>query len=112
MMPAALGTQGLGSILRPASYCGCVGFKPTFGAVNRGGSFDTFSQSAHGALAASIEDAWLMLRAIVERDRRRSGLCRACRARSSRPRRSKPKRLAVLRTARLGRGRRQRQAGA
>src|SRR3954471_1788638 len=56
MLPVALGTQGLGSILRPASYCGCIGFKPTFGAVNRGGSFDTVSQSAHGALAACIED--------------------------------------------------------
>jgi hypothetical protein len=32
-----LGTQVLGSILRPASFCGCFGFKPTFGAINRGG---------------------------------------------------------------------------
>ncbi len=67
MIPLALGTQGIGSILRPASYCGCIGYKPTFGAINRGGSHDGLSQSAHGALAASLEDAWIVLRDIVER---------------------------------------------
>jgi Asp-tRNA(Asn)/Glu-tRNA(Gln) amidotransferase A subunit family amidase len=34
MVPLALGTQTLGSILRPASYCGVVGFKPTFGLLS------------------------------------------------------------------------------
>ena len=53
-----LGTQVLGSILRPASFCGCFGFKPTSGAINRGGSYDTLSQSTHGPLAASLQDAW------------------------------------------------------
>jgi Asp-tRNA(Asn)/Glu-tRNA(Gln) amidotransferase A subunit family amidase len=67
MIPLALGTQGIGSILRPASYCGCVGYKPTFGAINRGGSHDGLSQSTHGALSATLEDAWIVLREIVER---------------------------------------------
>ena len=49
----ALGTQVFGSILRPASFCGCFGFKPTVGAINRGGSHDALSQSTHGPLAAS-----------------------------------------------------------
>ena len=35
-----LATQVFGSILRPASFCGCFGFKPTVGAINRGGSHD------------------------------------------------------------------------
>ena len=45
MVLAALGTQVVGSILRPASFCGCVGFKPSVGGLNRGGSYDYFSQS-------------------------------------------------------------------
>ena len=67
MIAAGLGTQVLGSILRPASFCGCVGFKPSLGAINRSGSHDGLSQSVHGALAASIEDAWVMLREIADR---------------------------------------------
>ena len=57
MIPAALGTQTGGSILRPASFCGVVGFKPTFGAYSRSGiklaaeSFDTI-----GVIARSVED--------------------------------------------------------
>jgi Asp-tRNA(Asn)/Glu-tRNA(Gln) amidotransferase A subunit family amidase len=67
MVPAALGTQVVGSILRPASFCGCVGFKPSVGGINRGGSYDYFSQSCTGVLAASLEDAWLAAINIVER---------------------------------------------
>jgi Asp-tRNA(Asn)/Glu-tRNA(Gln) amidotransferase A subunit family amidase len=58
MISAALGTQVLGSVVRPAGFCGVVGFKPTVGALNRGGSHDTQSQSCTGVLAASLEDAW------------------------------------------------------
>ena len=67
MIAAGLGTQVLGSILRPASFCGCVGFKPSLGAINRGGSHDGLSQSVHGALAASIEDAWALVREVSMR---------------------------------------------
>src|SRR5262249_31077246 len=66
MIPAALGTQVVGSILRPSSYCGCVGFKPTVGAINRSGSYDHLSNSAHGPIAASLADAWLVACAITE----------------------------------------------
>ena len=55
---AALGTQVVGSILRPASYCGVFGMKPTVGAINRGGSMDHMSQSAQGVLAATLADGW------------------------------------------------------
>ena len=58
MISAALGTQVIGSTIRPASYCGCIGFKVTVGALNRGGSYDGLSQSCTGVLAATLEDAW------------------------------------------------------
>ncbi|MGD9617529.1 MAG: amidase [Alphaproteobacteria bacterium] len=67
MVPAALGTQVVGSILRPASFCGVVGFKPSVGGINRGGSYDYFSQSCTGVLAASLEDAWLVAVNIASR---------------------------------------------
>ncbi len=67
MVPAALGTQVVGSILRPASFCGCVGFKPSVGAINRSGSYDHFSQSCQGVLAATLADAWAVARAIADR---------------------------------------------
>jgi Asp-tRNA(Asn)/Glu-tRNA(Gln) amidotransferase A subunit family amidase len=67
LVTAALGTQVVGSIVRPASYCGCVGFKPSVGAINRGGSHDYLSQSCTGVLAASLEDAWQVSSEIAAR---------------------------------------------
>jgi Asp-tRNA(Asn)/Glu-tRNA(Gln) amidotransferase A subunit family amidase len=97
MIAAGLGTQVLGSILRPASFCGCVGFKPSLGAVNRGGSHDGLSQSVHGALAASIEDAWILVREISSRaggDPGYPGLIGPVPP----PAAQKPRRIAVLET--------------
>jgi len=67
MVSAALGTQVIGSTIRPASFCGCFGFKPTIGALNRGGSHDNLSQSCTGMLAANLEDAWQVAHEIVAR---------------------------------------------
>ena len=67
MVPVGLGTQVVGSILRPSSFCGAIGFKPTVGAINRSGSHDHFSQSCQGAIGATLADTWLVLRAIAER---------------------------------------------
>jgi Asp-tRNA(Asn)/Glu-tRNA(Gln) amidotransferase A subunit family amidase len=67
MLSGALGSQVIGSIIRPASFCGAVGYKPSVGGVNRGGSFDGFSQSCTGALGASLADSWNMIRAITAR---------------------------------------------
>ena len=55
MVPVALGTQTAGSIVRPAAFCGVLGFKPTFGLVDRTGvgaqapSLDTVGWFARGA---------------------------------------------------------------
>ena len=67
MISAGLGTQVIGSIVRPASYCGCVGLKVSVGALNRGGSFDGLSQSVTGVLAATLEDAWQVASEIASR---------------------------------------------
>jgi len=59
MVPAALGTQTQGSILRPAAYCGVVGFKPTHGVLHTGGIHLLSATSDHlGVIAASVGDAW------------------------------------------------------
>jgi Asp-tRNA(Asn)/Glu-tRNA(Gln) amidotransferase A subunit family amidase len=67
IVSAALGTQVIGSTLRPASFCGCVGFKPSVNALNREGSHDYQSQSCTGILGASLEDVWQVAYEIVAR---------------------------------------------
>jgi Asp-tRNA(Asn)/Glu-tRNA(Gln) amidotransferase A subunit family amidase len=92
-----LGTQLLGSILRPASFCGCFGFKPTVGAINRGGSHDHFSQSTHGPIAASLPEAWQVACEISRRvggDPGSPGLYGPL----TTPALTRPRRLAVLET--------------
>ena len=64
---AGLGTQVVGSIVRPSSFCGVYGFKPSLGGINRGGSHDYMSQSAQGVLAASLADVWQTAIEIVNR---------------------------------------------
>jgi Asp-tRNA(Asn)/Glu-tRNA(Gln) amidotransferase A subunit family amidase len=98
MLSTALGTQVIGSTIRPASYCGCVGFKVTVGALNRGGSYDGLSQSATGVLAATLEDAWQVAYEIAVRaggDPGYPGLFGPAIA----PAAKKPRRVAFLETA-------------
>ncbi|MBO39445.1 MAG: hypothetical protein CMM75_09770 [Rhodospirillaceae bacterium] len=57
----------MGSTIRPASYCGAFGFKPSVGGINRGGSFDGFSQSCTGVIAATLTDTWTMAREMSSR---------------------------------------------
>ena len=67
MVPAALGTQVIGSTVRPASFCGCFGYKPSVGGINRGGSFDEFSQSCTGTIAATLAETWSVARETAAR---------------------------------------------
>ena len=71
MVPAALGTQTAGSILRPASYCGVVGFKPTLGLVPRNGVLmQSHTLDTVGVLAQNIGDAALLTGVIAAGDRK------------------------------------------
>jgi Asp-tRNA(Asn)/Glu-tRNA(Gln) amidotransferase A subunit family amidase len=98
IVSAALGTQVISSTVRPASYCGCVGFKPTVNAINRQGSHDYQSQSCTGILGASLEDTWQVAYEIVARvggDAGTPGLQGPDKA----PAAKKPRTLAMLETA-------------
>src|SRR6185503_10601580 len=98
MLSGALGTQVIGSVIRPASYCGTYGFKPSVNALNREGCHDYQSQSCTGILAASLEDTWQVAHEIVTRvggDAGTVGLVGPDRC----PAPQRPKRLAFLETA-------------
>ena len=97
MVSGALGTQVIGSTIRPASFCGCYGFKPSVNALNREGCHDYQSQSCTGIIASTLEDTWQVAAEIVARvggDVGTPGLIgpNTC------PAPAKPKRLAFLET--------------
>jgi aspartyl-tRNA(Asn)/glutamyl-tRNA(Gln) amidotransferase subunit A len=65
----ATGTDTGGSIRVPASYCGVVGLKPTFGLVSKYGVFPLgFSLDHPGPMGRTVEDAALMLEAMTGHD--------------------------------------------
>ena len=69
MCPAALGSQTVGSVLRPASYNGLVGFKPTFGRVSRYGVIPvSWTLDTMGWLVRTVEDAALLLQVMAGPD--------------------------------------------
>lgn len=94
MVAVALGTQTAGSVIRPASFCGVLGFKPSFGAIDRGGlhvispSLDTL-----GIFARSVRDIELVFQSV-----------RSTPPSQSRPiRRDRQPRLGFVRTSDWGR---------
>src|SRR6266508_6259288 len=69
MVPLALGTQTVGSVLRPAAYCGVVGFKPTHGRISTFGVTPLAWSLDHvGVLCRSVEDAALALSIMAGHD--------------------------------------------
>lgn len=68
MLPLAIGTQTGGSVIRPAAYCGVVGFKPTLNRIARAGmKLQSDTLDTIGAFARSVPDvAWLA--AVLLRD--------------------------------------------
>ncbi len=66
-VPLALGSQTAGSILRPASYCGVPGFKPTFGSVPLGGVLEQSPPlDTLGGYARSIPDLALLMSVLMD----------------------------------------------
>src|SRR5438094_4341966 len=78
MVPIAFGTQTAGSLIRPAAYCGIVGFKPTFNVIPRAGvkpggdSLDTI-----GVYGRSVEDVAFFAAALTRRDELETRIDRA-----------------------------------
>ncbi len=72
MLPLALGTQTAGSVIRPAAYCGVVGYKPTIGRVSRAG-VKSLSESLDtvGGFGRCVRDV-SMLGAVLTSDSRLS----------------------------------------
>jgi Asp-tRNA(Asn)/Glu-tRNA(Gln) amidotransferase A subunit family amidase len=86
IVPLAIGTQTAGSIIRPASFCGVVGFKPSFGRISRAG-VQPFAESLDtvGGFARTVEDVWMLVEVMTGEARpapleparpARIGLCR------------------------------------
>ncbi len=70
MVPLAIGTQTNGSIIRPAAYCGVIGYKPTHGTISR---HNVLHQSWHldhvGVFARSIKDIALICEELMVFDK-------------------------------------------
>ena len=67
MVPVALGSQAGGSTIRPASYCGVVGYKPTVGVLSMAGVHTTGPTQDHlGVMASNLDDVWSVARQIAD----------------------------------------------
>jgi Asp-tRNA(Asn)/Glu-tRNA(Gln) amidotransferase A subunit family amidase len=87
MVRFAFGTQTVGSIIRPAAYCGVVGYKPSFGTLSRSGmKMGCETLDTAGVIARSVEDAALLAGAsairpdlikLVEFNNPELGVCRS-----------------------------------
>jgi Asp-tRNA(Asn)/Glu-tRNA(Gln) amidotransferase A subunit family amidase len=76
MVPLALGSQTNGSTVRPAAYCGVIGFKPTHGLISRHRVFALSRTLDHvGLFARSIDDIALLAGQIVAYDENDSDTC-------------------------------------
>ncbi|MEJ2691839.1 MAG: amidase [Candidatus Thiodiazotropha sp.] len=71
MVPLAIGTQTNGSVIRPASYCGVVGYKPSHGLISRYRVLPLSRRLDHvGVFARSVEDAALLAQQMMGFDER------------------------------------------
>ena len=70
MAPASIGSQTGGSIIRPASYCGVVGYKPTYGLISRNGVLRTsYSLDHMGVFGRKVEDVAMLAKVLIKKDK-------------------------------------------
>jgi Asp-tRNA(Asn)/Glu-tRNA(Gln) amidotransferase A subunit family amidase len=69
MAPVAIGSQTNGSVIRPASYCGVMGYKPSYGLISRSGVLRlSFLLDQIGIFGRTIEDMGLISKIIMNKD--------------------------------------------
>lgn len=69
MVPISVGTQTVGSIIRPSTYCGIFGLKPTKGAINTSGTMPLSRYLDHiGPMARTVADIALVCRVMFDED--------------------------------------------
>ena len=70
MAPASVGSQTGGSIIRPASYCGVVGYKPSYGLISRNGVLRTSYSLDHiGLFGRKVEDVAMLAKVLIKKDK-------------------------------------------
>ncbi len=70
MTPVSIGSQTGGSIIRPASYCGVVGYKPSYGLISRNNVLRTSYNLDHiGMFGRSVEDVALLAKILIKKDK-------------------------------------------
>ena len=69
MAPLSIGSQTNGSVIRPASYCGVVGYKPSYGLISRSGVLRQSDKLDHiGVFGKSVEDVALLAKTLIKKD--------------------------------------------
>ena len=69
MAPLSIGSQTGGSIIRPASYCGVVGYKPSYGLISRNGVLRTSYALDHiGMFGKTVQDVALLAKVLIKKD--------------------------------------------
>ena len=69
MAPLSIGSQTGGSVIRPASYCGVVGYKPSYGLISRNGVLKTSEKLDHiGVFGKSVKDVALLAKVLIKKD--------------------------------------------
>ncbi|MDA9697832.1 amidase [Candidatus Pelagibacter sp.] len=70
MAPASIGSQTGGSVIRPASYCGVVGYKPSYGLISRNGVLRTsYSLDQIGMFGRKVEDVAMLAKILIKKDK-------------------------------------------